>query len=107
MYIQKKYQQLGGNYKGVSKNKPTQRWLQEEWIQVVPYLVKGEKIKCGSGNKDSKVCRPLKRITSQTPITLPELLKIHSKEDLLKLARKKNKDMNGRVYWKTLKFIHS
>ena len=48
-----------------------------------------------------------KRVNKSTPITLPELIKLHSKKNLLSLARKKNKDMNGRVYWKTLRFISS
>lgn len=109
MYIQKKYQQLGGTYKNKkpSKNSTTQRWLKEKWVQVIPYLTNGQKIVCGADNKDTKVCRPLIRINKQTPITLPELLKLHSKSELLKLARKKNRDMKGRVYWKTLKYIPS
>ena len=56
-------------------------------------------------NKKTKVCRPLKRINKNTPITIDELLKLHSQADLIKLANKKNKNMSGRVYWKTLKFI--
>jgi len=108
MFISKKYNELGGKYK-TQKKKPgsTDRWTKEEWIQVLPYLEKGEKIVCGSSNKKNKVCRPFKRIDSNTPITIKELLKLHKKEDLIKLSKKKIKDMNGRVYWKTLKFTPS
>lgn len=106
MWISKRYQELGGKYKG-KKQSLTGRWRKERWIQVIPYLTKAEIIECGSDNKQNKVCRPLVRVNKQTPVTLPELIKLHSKEDLLKLARKKNKDMSGRVYWKTLKFIPS
>lgn len=105
MYIQKVYKDLGGRYKGKKNTKGVTRWNKEEWIQVIPFLSQGKKIACGEDNKKTKVCRPMKRVDSKTPITLPELLKLHSKKDLLSLARKKNKDMDKRVYWKTLKII--
>ena len=89
------------------KSGSTDNWTKEEWIQVIPYLTKGDKIVCGLDNKKNKVCRPLKRINSNTPITINELLKLHKKEDLIKLANKKLKDMDGRIFWKTLKFISS
>jgi hypothetical protein len=105
MFISKRYKELGGKYKTSKKTSGgTDRWNKEQWIQVIPYLTKGEKIACGSANKKNKVCRPFKRVDKNTPVTLPELMKMHSKEDLLKLARKKNNNMNGRVFWKTLKF---
>ena len=108
MFISKKYKELGGKYKTTKKKSgSTDNWTKEEWIQVIPYLTKGEKIVCGLDNKKNKVCRPLKRINSNTPIIINEHLKLHKKEDLIKLANKKLKDMNGRVFWKTLKFIPS
>ena len=104
--IEKIYKELGGKYKNKkNKNASTTRWNKEKWIQVIPYLKNGEKITCGMSNKKTKVCRPLKRINKNTPITIDELLKLHSQADLIKLANKKNKNMSGRVYWKTLKFI--
>lgn len=54
---------------------------------------------CGSNNKDGKACRPLVRKGKDTPITIKELLKIHSKKKLLSLARKKEKRMKGRLFW--------
>ena len=107
MYIQKIYKELGGKYRRLGTTGSTSKWLKEEWIQVIPYLTKGENVVCGSNIKKSKVCRPFKRIDDSTPITIKELLKLHSKRDLLVLARKKNNDMAGRVYWKNLKFIES
>jgi len=106
MWISKTYQERGGKYTG-KRQSLTERWRNEEWIQVIPYLTKGEIIQCGADNKDKKVCRPLKRVNKQTPITLLELLELHSKTDLLKLARMKTKDMEGRVMWKQMKFIPS
>ncbi len=108
MYIQKKYKELGGRYKNKKKKEgETNRWLKEEWVVVSEYLNNNKKIVCGSSQIKNKVCRPLKRINENTPITIPELLKIHSKKDLINLANKKRNDMRGRVYWKTLKFIPS
>jgi len=108
MFISKKYKELGGKYKTTKKKSgSTDNWTKEEWIQVIPYLTKGEKIVCGLDNKKNKVCRPLKRINSNTPITIDELLKLHKKQDLIKLANRKLKDMDGRIFWKTLKFIPS
>lgn len=108
MFISKKYKELGGKYKTTKKKSgSTDNWTKEEWIQVIPYLTKGIKIVCGLDNKKNKVCRPLKRINSNTPITINELLKLHKKQDLIKLANRKIKDMDGRIFWKTLKFIPS
>jgi hypothetical protein len=107
MYIQKVYKELGGKYKGTKNKEGVKRWNKEEWIQVKPYLESGKKLVCGGSERQNKVCRPLKRINDKSPITIEELLKLHPKKDLIKLANKKIKDMKGRVYWKTLKFIPS
>lgn len=107
MYIQKVYKDLGGKYKGKKNKEGVKRWNKEEWIQVIPYLKNGEKLVCGGNERKNKVCRPLKRVNEKTPITLEELLKLHPKSELIKLGNKKIKDMSGRVFWKTLKFIPS
>ena len=102
MFIVSEYKRLGGKYSGKKpskKEKGVSRWITEEWIQVIPYLESGKKISCGSG-ADKKGCRPSKRISDKTPITIQELLKIHSKELLLKLAREKKRDMKKRINWK-------
>ena len=105
MWIQKEYQRLGGKYYGKKNTKNLNRWVKEKWIQVLPLLQNGEIIECGADNKDTKVCRPIVKVDKNTPITIKELLEIHSVNDLIRLAEQKNKNMNGRVYWKTLKFI--
>jgi hypothetical protein len=109
-YIQKEYQRQGGTYKGKKpdKNKGVQRWLLgEEWIEVMPYLKDNKKVKCGTTPNKTKACRPLVRINKDTPITIPELLKIHSKDKLIKLVSQKQKDMDGRVNWKSGTFKSS
>jgi len=108
MFIVKTYKDMGGKYGSRKPSKgSTTRWNEEEWIQVLPFLKNNKKIACGEDNKKNKVCRPLKRVDKNTPITIIELLKLHKKDDLIKLAEKKIKDMNGRVFWKQLKFIKS
>lgn len=107
MYIQKVYKELGGKYRGKQNKEGVKRWNEEEWIQVIPYLENSQKIVCGALNKKNKVCRPLKRINNETPITINELINLHGKNNLLKLARLKISDMKGRVYWKRLKFYPS
>lgn len=109
-FIQKRYQELGGKYKGKKpeKNKGIQRWLLgEDWVNVEEYLKNNKVIKCGTIKDTNKACRPLKRVNKNTPITIPELLKIHTKEKLLELVKQKKKDMDGRILWKQGKFISS
>lgn len=101
MFIVSTYKKLGGKYSGKKENKGVKRWNNEKWIQVVPFLESGKKIACGFGS-DSKGCRPSKRIDKETPITIQELLKKHNKNDLLKVARQKKKDMSKRVNWNKL-----
>lgn len=107
-WIVREYKKRGGSYKGAADTKSgLNLWYREQWVQVQPYLSRGAKIQCGSDNKDGKACRPLRRRSSKTPITIGELLKIHSAEKLLRLAAKKEKDMNGRVNWKAGRFTQS
>ena len=60
----------------------------------------GTIIKCGI-KPNGKACRPLIRINKDTPITIPELLKIHSKDKLIKLVKQKEVDMDKRINWKS------
>ncbi|MDB4726513.1 DUF5872 domain-containing protein [bacterium] len=108
MYIVKKYKSLGGKYRGKSENKSsTSRWNKECWIQVVPYVKYGKIVACGSSNKKTKVCRPFVKVNKNTPITVHEIIKLWGKKHVISLANKKNRDMNGRIFWKTGKFYPS
>lgn len=87
-WVVRRYKELGGTYKQ-EKNKPETaplaRWYKEEWIDVcqLPKIVP-----CGrtrSDWKDYPYCRPLKRITKETPTTAREL----SKEQIRKRCAKK------------------
>lgn len=102
MALQKEYIRLGGKYKG-EKKQSGKKWLNEAWIQVVPFLESQKIIKCGEGS-DSKGCRPTIRIDKKTPITIDELIKKHGKSKLLAFAKKKKKNMDLRANWSDLKF---
>ena len=105
-YIVKRYKELGGYF---PKNKPStktglQRWFYgEQWIRVVPYLTKGEILPCGSNGGKVYACRPLKRANKNTPITIGELLKLFTREEIIKIAKAKEKFPEKRLTWKTLK----
>lgn len=112
-YIVKMYKELGGekslkkkSLKKKSKKNGLNRWFAEDWIQVSPFLEKGQKIECGGkrvSDRVGKSCRPLYRITKDTPITIPELLEIHTKKSIIKIAKEKERSPNKRVDWKKLK----
>lgn len=100
-WVSKTYQERGGKYRGKKTNGISQ-WMKEEWVQVEPYITQNKKIKCGVGDK-GKACRPSKRVNSKTPMTIQEVMKKHSKKDILKVVKQKQKDMGKRVDWKALK----
>ncbi len=102
MALQKEYINLGGKYRGDNKQEG-KKWLDEAWVQVVPFLESGKKIKCGEG-AESKGCRPTVRIDNKTPITINELIKKHGKDKLLAFGKKKKANMNLRASWSSLTF---
>jgi len=120
-YIVKTYKDLGGKISpkrskqqsktrrnGDEPRKGLLRWFKEEWVQVVPYLKDNKIIECGGvhmNKSPGKACRPLHRVTKDTPITIDELLHIHSKKDILKMAKDKEKSPSKRLTWKTLQLV--
>jgi len=109
MWMVKRYQELGGKYKGKKKEgEGTTRWSQgEQWIQVIPFVTKNEIIPCGSAIRENKACRPLKKASEDTPYTIKQIVKMHGKEKVLELANKKVNDMKGRLDWKKGTFTPS
>lgn len=105
-WIQREYVKRGGKYSGTKPSSSTglNRWLKKEkWIAIIPYLTKGETIQCGSVEGKMIACRPLIRANDKTPITLPELIKLHGKDKILELARYKEKNPTSRINWKNAK----
>lgn len=110
-WIVREYKKRGGDYKKSksNSNKLTgiKKWYAEDWVQVKEYLTKKKGVDCGASNRETKACRPLNRVDETTPITIDELLKIHSRKDLIAMATKKRNDMDGRIVWKTGTFTPS
>jgi len=104
MWVQKEYMKRGGEY--YKKDTGLKNWVKERWVQVLPLLQDGKIIVCGDSNKVSKACRPINKL-KDSPITIQELLDLHSVEDIIEAAKKKNKNMDGRLMWKELKFTPS
>lgn len=105
MWVQREYQRLGGEY--TKKGVGLKNWRREKWIQVLELLKEGKVVECGDHNKETKACRPTVRVNEDTPITIQELLELHSVNDIIQAAEKKNRDMEGRLYWKELRFVPS
>lgn len=98
-WIQKEYQRRGGKYSGIKTHtEGIRQWFDEKWVQVQPYVSTGKKIPCGQ-NDNNKACRPLKKVNSDTPITMSEVLQKHGKKRVLELAAIKRKDMDKRINW--------
>ena len=106
-WITREYKKRGGKYnttKTDNKNKKEKLsgqklWYKEKWIQIVPYLEKNKIVDCGDSKKYTKACRPLVRVNDKTPPTISEIVNKYGKEKVLKLAKKKNRDMGGRLNW--------
>lgn len=79
-WIVREYKKRGGIFKGdkPSKNQGLKRWYQEEWVRIGPNG-KPTKKSCGRSSEEMKtnvkkgLCRPIKRITNNTPKTANEL----------------------------------
>lgn len=101
-WLAREYTRRGGKYDASPRgNGGVARWMQEEWVQVVPYLERGQRVACGSPTtRQGKACRPMHRMSSKTPPTLPELVRAHGKAKVHSLARRKSRHMDGRVSWR-------
>lgn len=105
MAIVKRYKELGGKYTGRKKSstKGTTRWLKERWIQVVPFVTSGKVVACGASDRRKHACRPLKRVSKKTPVTVSEVVKAHGAPAVVRFARLKRKTDPVRLNWKALK----
>jgi hypothetical protein len=103
MFMVTTYKRLGGVYSNFKphRDRGTTRWLREQWIVVKPFLENGIKIPCGVSERRRKhACRPSKRVSPKTPITIQEAINKHGKPVVAKLASKKQKGTEThRVQW--------
>ena len=100
MFLVRKYQELGGTYKGQKTNK-LKRWRAERWISVEDFL-NGNKIECGDNKIGNNACRPTVRINADTPITIQDVIKKFGKEKVREIVKLKLKNLNRRVNWEKL-----
>lgn len=123
MAIVKRYKELGGRYaknkRGGGAGGGTSRWLREKWIQVRPYLLLGRKVACGAGAQHSgrgglppppPACRPSKRVSARTPLTVDEVVALHGRDAVLRFvgrrggcARRTQTDLENPYAFRVLK----
>jgi hypothetical protein len=101
-WLVKEYKRQGGTYSGEkSKKTGLPRWFSEKWIDACAFS-KGRIKSCGrpSSNISMKewikkypYCRPMKRITSQTPKTVYQI----SKKELEKRCKSKRRNPSKKI----------
>lgn len=93
-WVVRRYKELGGTYQAIQKQHTTlDRWFRQEWVNVceLPKI-----IPCGRSKasiKDYPYCRPLKRITKDTPKTAREL----TPSEIAKRCEKKKQNPTKRI----------
>jgi hypothetical protein len=108
-WIVKEYKRLGGTYTGKqpsTKDPGLRRWFKEKWIDLNrPIYGKSNQIigyePCGRADAESgkyPLCRPLHRVTADTPKTVNELSAASIKQAK---ADKKKIESKGNIRFKT------
>ena len=100
-WIVRQYKKYGGEWE--TEGGSLDDLFREGWVDVVPLLKEGKVVLCGKG-EGGKACRPTKRINKDTPITLQELLELHSVKEILKFAERKANNMELNAQWRELEF---
>lgn len=95
----RQYKDAGGRYKATKKEFGTDRWFKEKWIDACAWANSGVIKPCGRSNSQNqkiRYCRPLNRITKDTPITVKELGKLAVK----KACKAKMQNPKKKIYAK-------
>lgn len=93
-WVVRRYKELGGTYQTAQKENTTlDRWFKQKWVNVceLPKIVPCGRSKASM--KDYPYCRPLKRITKDTPKTAREL----TLKEIDKRCEKKKKNPTKRI----------
>lgn len=80
------------------------RWMDEMWVDVKEAL-KGNYKPCGRKSIKEKpypVCRPMKKVSASTPVTLPTLIEKGATNKLKKAIKEKEKNPNFRIQFKKM-----
>tara|TARA_R110002096_G_scaffold97890_1_gene218142 strand:+ start:330 stop:893 length:564 start_codon:yes stop_codon:yes gene_type:complete len=113
MFLVRMYKKLGGEYAKPTKKNPRKEkldtWLDEEWIQITPYLEEKEKVPCGRTEfKEPNACRPLKNISGKPKnATIQNIIDKFGKKEVMRLTKLKLDDMGGRLDWDNGTFTSS
>lgn len=87
------YKRRGGRYSGTQTG-DLKRWFDEKWVNVCSRDSSGNYKPCGRSQANTKkypYCRPLKRVSKKTPMTVGELVNKYGKDKLEKMCKKKRK----------------
>jgi hypothetical protein len=96
-----KYADYLKNVKAEGKMK---RWMREDWVDVKEALM-GNYKPCGRKSIKEKpypVCRPMKKVSVDTPITLPTLIQEGAVNKLKKAIKEKEKNPSFRIQFKKM-----
>ena len=80
------------------------RYVCAKWVMVLPFVKSGKVVDCPYNLRDVKACLPIFRIQGDDTPTIHEVLLRHNKEDILKMAKQKNKHYKRTVNWDILEF---
>uniref|UniRef100_A0A6C0F921 DUF5872 domain-containing protein n=1 Tax=viral metagenome TaxID=1070528 RepID=A0A6C0F921_9ZZZZ len=84
-----------------SQTKGLERWFKEKWVNICKPKKNGKYVSCGRKNISTKsqypYCRPSKRISKETPMTVDELINKYGKDFIKKQCSKKQKIRKGRL----------
>lgn len=91
------YKRIGGRYRGTraASREPLDRWYREEWVNVCKRDSRGNYAKCGrkaSSKRAYPYCRPLRRISRATPMTVGELQHKWGSQKIAELCARKRRD---------------
>lgn len=91
------YKRLGGRYSGsrAASKEPLDRWYREEWVNVCKRGSTGGYAKCGrsaSSKREYPYCRPLRRISKATPMTVGELREKWGSRKIAELCARKRRE---------------
>lgn len=81
---------------GKRSKKNLSRWFNEKWVNVCKKK-SGKYVACGRNKSSLKkypYCRPLKRITKNTPMTVGEIKKKYGSRKLKSMCKRKNSKKN-------------
>jgi hypothetical protein len=100
----KKDKKYDNYFKNVKAEGKMRRWLDEQWVDVKQAL-KGVYKPCGRASVKEKpypACRPMKKISVDTPVTLPALLQEGAVNKIKEAIKKKEKNPKYRIEWQKM-----